>query len=129
MGWTRGRAYSNDLDGSRSGLPPPSVQPPTAAPGIEEPFTYYKPSIAISGMTFYTGDKFPQRTGYLFAGGLPGMQLSRIAFNGQGLESRRDGLLSEIRQRIRDVKQGPDEFLYLTTDMQDGTVLRIELAP
>ena len=71
-GWpvvTYGRAYSNDLDGSRSGLPPPTVQPPTAAPGMEEPFTYYKPSIAVSGMTFYTGDKFPQWTGDLFAGG------------------------------------------------------------
>ena len=131
-GWpvvTYGRAYSSDLDGSRSGLPPPTVQPPTAAPGMEEPFTYYKPSIAISGMTFYTGDKFPQWKGDLLAGGLTGMQLSRITFNAQGLESRREALLPELRQRIRDVKQGPNGFLYLTTDMQDGAVLRIEPAP
>ena len=131
-GWpviTYGRAYSNDLDGSRSGLPPPTVQPPTAATGMEEPFTYYKPSIAISGMTFYTGDKFPQWKGDLFAGGLAGMQLSRIMFNEQGLERRRLVLLSELRQRIRDVKQGPDGFLYVTTDMQDGAVLRIEPVP
>ena len=130
-GWpviTYGRAYSNDLDGSRSGLPPPTVQPPTSAAGMEEPVTYYKPSIAISGMMFYTGDKFPQWTGDLFAGGLAGMQLSRIMFNAQGLENRRESLLSELRQRIRDVKQGPDGFLYLTTDMEDGAVIRIEPA-
>ena len=131
-GWpviTYGRAYSNDLDGARSGLPPPTVQPPTAAAGMEEPFTYYKPSIAISGMTFYTGDKFPQWSGDLFVGGLAGMQLSRVIFNSQGLESRREALLPELRQRIRDVKQGPDGFLYLTTDMQDGAVLRLEPVP
>ena len=130
-GWpfiSYGRAYSNDLDGSRSGLPPPTIQPPTSAPGMEEPFTYYKPSIAISGMTFYTGDQFPEWKGDLLAGGLAGRQLSRIVFNAQGLESRRETLLAELRQRIRDVKQGPDGFLYLTTDMQDGAVLRIEPA-
>ena len=131
-GWpvvTYGRAYSSDPEGTRSGLPPPTVQPPTAAPGMEEPFTYYKPSIAIAGMTFYTGDKFPEWTGDLFAGGLAGTQLSRVIFNAQDLESRRQVLLSELGQRIRDVKQGPDGFLYVTTDMQDGAVLRIEPAP
>jgi len=130
-GWpvvTYGRAYSNDPEGARSGLPPPTIQPPTAAPGMEEPFTYYKPSIAIAGMTFYTGDKFPEWTGDLFAGGLAGRQLSRVIFNPQDLESRRQVLLSELGQRIRDVKQGPDGFLYVTTDMQDGAVLRIEPA-
>ena len=128
-GWpvvTYGRAYSSDADGSRSGLLPPRQQPPTAAAGMEEPFTYYKPSIAISGMAFYTGDQFPQWKGSLFAGGLVGMQLSRIVFNEQGLESRREVLLPELRQRIRAVKQGPDGFLYLTTDMRDGAVLRLE---
>ncbi|MEE2638251.1 MAG: PQQ-dependent sugar dehydrogenase [Acidobacteriota bacterium] len=131
-GWpvvTYGRAYSNDPEGARSGLPPPTVQPPTSAPGMEEPFTYYKPSIAIAGMTFYTGDKFPEWTGDLFAGGLAGTQLSRVIFNPYGLESRRQILLHELGQRIRDVKQGPDGFLYLTTDMQDGAVLRLEPAP
>ena len=131
-GWpviTYGRAYSSDPEGLSSGLPPPTVQPPTAAPGMEQPFTYYKPSIAITGMTFYTGDKFPGWKGNLFAGGLAGTQLSRIIFNEQGLESRREALLLELHQRIRDVKQGPDGFLYVTTDMQDGAVLKIEPAP
>ena len=128
-GWpviSYGRAYSNDLDGARSGLPPPTIQPPTAAPNMEEPFTYYKPSIAISGMTFYTGDQFPQWRGNLLAGGLAGRQVSRVVFNEQGLESRRETMFTELGQRIRDVKQGPDGFLYVTTDMQDGAVLRIE---
>ena len=131
-GWpvvTYGRAYSFDPDGARSGLPPPTIQPPTAAPGMEQPVLYYTPSIAISGMAFYTGDKFPQWRGSLFVGGLRGAQLSRITFTEQGLEDRRETLLLERRQRIREVKQGPDGYLYLTTDMQDGAVLRIEPAP
>jgi glucose/arabinose dehydrogenase len=130
-GWplvTYGRAYSTDPDGIRSGLPPPSVQPPTSAPGLEEPVTFYKPSIAVSGMAFYTGDKFPQWKGNLFVGGLAGMQLSRIVFNERGLESRREALLLEMHQRIRDVRQGPDGLLYLTTDMKDGAILKIEPA-
>jgi glucose/arabinose dehydrogenase len=131
-GWplvTYGRAYTNDPEGRNSGLPPPTIQPPTSAPGMQEPVTFYKPSIAISGMTFYTGDKFPQWRGNLIVGGLIGMQLSRIIFNRQGLEQRREALLLELRQRIRDVRQGPDGLLYLTTDMPDGSILRIEPVP
>jgi glucose/arabinose dehydrogenase len=128
-GWpviTYGRAYTNDPEGKNSGLPPPAVQPPTSAAGMEEPITFYKPSIAISGMTFYTGDKFPLWKGNLIVGGLVGMQLSRLIFNRQGLEARREAMLLELRQRIRDVKQGPDGLLYLTTDMPDGAILKLE---
>ena len=128
-GWpviTYGRAYTTDPEGRSSGLPPPTVQPPTAAPGMQEPVTYYKPSIAISGMTFYTGDKFPLWRGSLIVGGLVGMQLSRVVFNRQGLESRRESMLLELRQRIRDVKQGPDGLIYTTTDDPNGAVLKIE---
>jgi glucose/arabinose dehydrogenase len=128
-GWplvTYGRAYTTDPDGIRSGLPPPNVQPPTSAPGMEEPFTFYKPSIAISGMAFYTADTFPRWKGNLLVGGLAGTQLSRIVFNERGLESRRETLLLELRQRIRDVRQGPDGLVYLTTDMRDGAILKLE---
>jgi glucose/arabinose dehydrogenase len=128
-GWpvvTYGRAYATDPDGIRSGLPPPSVQPPTSAPGMEEPVTFYKPSIAVSGMAFYTGNRFPQWKGNLLVGGLAGTQLSRIVFNERGLESRRETLLLELRQRIRDVRQGPDGLVYLTTDMRDGAILKLE---
>jgi glucose/arabinose dehydrogenase len=131
-GWpkvTYGRAYTNDPEGRNSGLPPPTVQPPTSMAGMEEPVTFYKPSIAISGMTFYTGDKFPLWRGNLIVGGLIGMQLSRIMFNQKGLEARREALLRELRQRIRDVRQGPDGLIYLTTDMPEGAILKLEPAP
>jgi glucose/arabinose dehydrogenase len=128
-GWpviTYGRAYTNDPEGKRSGIAPPTVQPPTSAPGLEEPVTFYKPSIAISGMLFYTGDRFPLWKGNLLVGGLVGTQLSRIVFNRLGLESRREAMLLELRQRIRDVKQGPDGLIYVTTDMPDGAILKVE---
>jgi glucose/arabinose dehydrogenase len=95
---------------------------------MQEPFTFYKPSIATPGLAFYTEDKFPGWKGNLFVGGLAGMQLSRIVLNTQGLETQREALLLELQQRMRDVKQGPDGFLYLTTDMPDGAVLRLEPA-
>jgi glucose/arabinose dehydrogenase len=77
-------------------------------------------------MAFYTADKFPQWKGNLLVGGLAGTQLSRIVFNARGLESRREALLLELRQRIRDVRQGPDGLVYLTTDMRDGAILKLE---
>jgi glucose/arabinose dehydrogenase len=80
-------------------------------------------------MTFYTGDKFPGWRGNLIVGGLAGMQLSRIVFTREGLEARRETMLVELRQRIRDVRQGPDGYLYMTTDMPDGAVLKIEPGP
>ena len=61
-----------------------------------------------------------------FVGGLVGMQLSRIVFTREGLEARREAMLLELRQRIRDVRQGPDGLIYMTTDMPDGAVLKLE---
>lgn len=128
-GWpvvTYGRAYPNDPEGKKSGLAPPNVQPPVQMEGMVEPVTYYKPSIAIAGVIFYTGDKFPLWKGNLIAGGLAGMQLTRVQFNRQGIETRREAMLTELRQRIRDVRQTPDGFIYATTDMPDGAVLKLE---
>jgi glucose/arabinose dehydrogenase len=128
-GWpkvTYGRAYTSDPDGKKSGLPPPSVKPPTSMEGMVEPVVYYTPSIAIAGVIFYTGDKFPLWKGNLIAGALVGMQLSRIQFNRQGLETHREAMLTELRQRIRDVRQGPDGLIYATTDMPEGAVLKLE---
>ena len=128
-GWpvvTYGRAYPFDADGSKSGLAPPTVQPPAQMEGMVEPVTYYKPSIAIAGVIFYTGDKFPLWKGNLIAGGLAGMQLTRVQFNRQGLETRREPMLTELRQRIRDVRQAPNGLIYVTTDMADGAVLKLE---
>src|SRR5215471_3420511 len=102
--------------------------------GFEPPVVIWVPAIAVSGMTFYTGDKFPKWKGDVFVGSLrtgeiPGTgHLERILFNEKMEELRREALLRELRQRIRDVRQGPDGLLYLTTDEKQGAVLRIEPA-
>ncbi len=102
--------------------------------GFEDPVVYWTPAIAISGMTFYTGSKLPKWKGDVFVGGLrqgeiPGTgHLERILFNENMEELRREQLLTDLRQRVRDVRMGPDELLYVLTDQDDGAVLRIEPA-
>ncbi|MEP7310113.1 MAG: PQQ-dependent sugar dehydrogenase [Acidobacteriota bacterium] len=102
--------------------------------GFEPPIVYWTPSIAVSGMAFYTGDKLPKWKGDVFVGSLrtgeiPGTgHLERILFNEKMEELRRESLLVDLRQRIRDVRQGPDGLLYLLTDEKPGAVLRIEPA-
>ncbi len=101
---------------------------------FEPPVAYWMPAIAVSGMTFYTGDKFPKWKGDVFVGSLrtgeiPGTgHLERILFNEEMQELRREAMLTDLRQRIRDVRQGPDGYLYVLTDEKDGAVLRIEPA-
>ena len=80
-------------------------------------------------MIFYTGDKFPQWKGHIFVGGLAGLSLHRLAFNDKGGLLGREALLTEVRQRIRDVRQGPDGNIYVAVDGSPGGVLRIEPAP
>jgi len=102
--------------------------------GYEPPIVIWIPSIAVSGMAFYTGDRFPAWKGDVFVGALrtgeiPGTgHLERIVFNEKTEEMRRESLLVELRQRIRDVKQGPDGLLYVVTDQNPGAILRIEPA-
>jgi glucose/arabinose dehydrogenase len=90
------------------------------------------PAISVSGLTFYTGDKLPKWKGDLFVGGLrygevPGTgRLDRVLFNDKMEELRRESLLLDLHQRIRDVKQGPDGLLYVATDEPRGAILRIE---
>jgi len=102
--------------------------------GFEQPVVYWTPAIAVSGMTFYTGDRLPKWKGDVFVGSLregeiPGTgHLERILFNEKMEELRRESLLQPLRQRIRDVRQGPDGLLYLLTDEDNGAVLRIEPA-
>ena len=102
--------------------------------GYEPPIVLWIPSIAVSGMEFYTGDRFPAWKGDVFVGALrtgeiPGTgHLERIVFNEKTEEMRRESLLVELRQRIRDVKQGPDGLLYVLTDQNPGAILRIEPA-
>jgi glucose/arabinose dehydrogenase len=96
---------------------------------MEQPMLFWSPSIALSGLAFYTGDRFPEWKGSVFVGGLVGTQLQRIVLNTRGLPIRREPLLYELRQRIREVRQGPDGLLYLLTDEEFGALLRLEPAP
>src|SRR5215218_3190460 len=102
--------------------------------GFEAPLVYWVPSIAVSGMAFYTGDKLSKWKGDVFVGSLrtgeiPGTgHIERILFNDKMEELRRESLLVDLRQRIRDVRQGPDGLLYVLTDEKPGALLRIEPA-
>jgi glucose/arabinose dehydrogenase len=106
------------------------VSEPTHA-GFEPPLLYWMPAISVSGLTFYTGDALPKWKGDLFVGGVrygevPGTgRLDRILLNDRLEELRRESLLGELHQRIRDVKQGPDGMLYVATDEPKGAILRI----
>jgi glucose/arabinose dehydrogenase len=112
----------------------PRISPTPLPQGIEQPILLWIPSIAPTGMVFYTGDRFPAWKGNLFVGSsrigeIPGTgSLQRVVFNSKLEELRRETLLSDLHQRIRDVRQGPDGFLYVITDENDGALLRIEPA-
>ena len=109
------------------------VNEPTHA-GFEPPIVYWMPSISVTGLTFYTGDKLPKWKGDLFVGGVrygevPGTgRLDRVLLNANLEELRRETLIADLHQRIRDVKQGPDGLLYVVTDEPKGAILRIEPA-
>jgi glucose/arabinose dehydrogenase len=92
--------------------------------GMEQPVYYWDPIIAPSGMTFYTGDAFPAWKGSIFVGGLASQVLVRLAME-NGAVVREERYLGDLDERIRDVRQGPDGFLYLLTDSPDGRVLRL----
>ena len=107
--------------------------------GLVQPELVWIPSIAPSGLMFYTGDRFPGWKGDLFVGSLMTGRvartghLERVTFNRQGMEQRREWLLADLKQRIRDVRQGPDGLIYVLTDgahmfddADDAAVLRIE---
>lgn len=103
-------------------LPIPDPEP---GQGIELPLHHWTPSIAPSGMTFYTGDRFPRWQGDLLVGALAGRHLRRVVF--QGLEPvHEERFLDEYGKRIRDVRMGPDGHLYFLTDSPDGVLGRLE---
>jgi glucose/arabinose dehydrogenase len=109
---------------------PWQAEGPTHA-GFQSPVAYWMPAIAVSGMTFYTGSQLSKWNGDLFVGALregevPGTgHLERILFNENFEELRREKLLVDLRQRMRDVRQGPDGFLYVATEEKDGAILRV----
>ena len=114
--------------------PGPRVSEHAWKEGMEEPMVVWLPSIGISGMTFYSGEKFPAWKGNLFVGSMRTGELNytghleRIVFNDKYEELRRESILTDLRQRIRDVRQGPEGWLYLLTEEEDGALLRIEPA-
>jgi glucose/arabinose dehydrogenase len=127
-GWpvvSYGRAYNGDPTGDTSG----PLTTNHSAPDMESPFLFWVPSIAPSGLIFYTGDQFKAWKGNLFVGAMRGTLLQRIVLNAKGLPTVRESLLTELKQRIRDVKQGPDGLIYLLTDETHGALLRLEPTP
>jgi aldose sugar dehydrogenase len=112
----------------------PRISTMPVVEGIEQPLVLWLPSIAPTGLTFYTGDRFPAWKGNLFVGSARRGEvprtgsLERVVFNDKLEELRRETLLAELHQRIRDVRQGPDGLLYVLTDEDDGALLRIEPA-
>jgi glucose/arabinose dehydrogenase len=98
---------------------------------FEPPVVYWMPAIAVSGLMFYTGDALPKWKGDVFVGALrtgeiPGTgHLERILFNENMEELRREILLWDLHQRVRDVKQGPEGYIYMVTEQKEGSVLRI----
>jgi len=109
-------------------------QGPFTKEGFRDPVIYWMPAIAVSSITFYTGDKLPKWKGDVFVSGMrygeiPGTgRLDRILINKNYEELRRETLLGDLHRRIRDVKQGRDGLLYVATDEADAAILKIEPA-
>lgn len=99
----------------------------TSAPGMEQPLLHWTPSIAPSGMAFYTGDKIAAWRGNLFVGSLKFGTLHRVVLDGAKVVQQ-EQMLKGIGDNIRDVRNGPDGYLYIATDSPDGRILRLEPA-
>jgi glucose/arabinose dehydrogenase len=106
------------------------VSPFKSRPGLQQPLLQWTPSIAPSGLALYRGDKFPAWQGDLIVGALASRQLRRIDLDAQGTVIGQEILQTNLDQRIRDVRCGPDGYLYVTTDYAasgeiTGRVLKI----
>jgi glucose/arabinose dehydrogenase len=98
-----------------------------AKPGMAQPVHYWVPSIAPSGLAFYSGDRFPRWRGDMLIGALRDQMLVRLTLDGEKVV-KEERMLKGAVGRIRDVRVGPDGFVYLLTDSSDGAVVRIEPA-
>ena len=123
FGWPI-NSYGKNYDGT-------AFPAPAQAEGVEEPLLVWIPSIAISGMLFYNGDAFPAWRGNMFVGsgvrgGIPGTGgLERVVPGENFGGLRRETLLTDLHQRVRDVVQGPDGLIYVLTDGNENAVLRL----
>lgn len=100
----------------------------TQKTGMEQPVYVWAPSIAPTGMAFYTGNRFPAWKGNLFVGALAGQHLTRLILDNEKIVAE-ERLLADLGERIRDVRNGPDGYLYVLTDNSRGRVLRLVPAP
>ncbi|MEY4641766.1 MAG: hypothetical protein RLZZ227_1760 [Pseudomonadota bacterium] len=119
--------FGKDYDGT-------TISAETTREGLEDPFMIWIPSIAVSGLSFYTGDAFPLWKGNALVGAMVMGRtpmtghVQRISFSDEGVALAREPLLQALQQRIRDVRQGPDGLLYVLTDHNPGALLRISPA-
>jgi glucose/arabinose dehydrogenase len=113
-------AYGVNYDGSTIGTGQRTAQ------GVEAPLFHWDPSIAPSGMMFYTGDKFPGWQGDLFVGALASRLVSRLDLDAEGKVVKEERFLARELGRIRDIRQGPDGLVYIVTDQSPGGVYRLE---
>lgn len=119
--------YGKDYDGA-------TLSEETGREGLTSPYMIWIPSIAVSGLSFYTGDAFPRWQGNLFVGSMimgrtPRTgHIQRVTFSDEGVALAREPILTDLHQRIRDVRPGPDGNLYVLTDQNPGAVLRISPA-
>jgi glucose/arabinose dehydrogenase len=119
--------YGKNYDGT-------PVSDASTREGYEPPFMFWVPSIAISGLSFYTGDRLAAWKGNAFVGSMMEGRtratghVQRITFAENGQPIQREPILAQLRQRIRDVRPGPDGLLYVLTDQDPGVLLRIEPA-
>lgn len=109
--------YGIDYNGAK-------IHESTTKAGMEQPIKYWVPSIAPSGMAFYTGSQFPKWTGSLFTGALKAKMLVRLTLRGNAVTGE-ERMLQNLNERIRDVRQGPDGALWLLTDSSAGRILRV----
>jgi glucose/arabinose dehydrogenase len=94
---------------------------------LEPPYIGFMPALNVGGITFYTGDKFPRWKNNLFLAGLDTQQVHRVSFD-KNLPWVRENLFTGIGQRVRDVREGRDGFIYFVTDEPNGNLMRIEPA-
>ena len=109
--------YGRDYGGGRIGIG-------AVREGMEQPVYYWDPVIAPSGMAIYTGDRYPGWTGSIFVGSMSPGGLVRLEMRGDSVV-KEERYLRDLRERSRDVKQGPDGYLYIATDHADGRILRV----
>jgi len=119
-----GRNYGWPVIGYGTEYSGKPIHASTHRDGMEQPVKYWVPSIAPSGMTFYTGNLFPAWKGSLFVGALAGRTLVRLELAGDHVV-REERLLAGLKERIRDVRQAPDGSLWVLTDDKNGRVLRL----